>query len=603
MAENHFCDEENHAVFAVGTVIGCTDMRGAVPAKSVWYLKISIKSEDETPLPSPRPGQFYMLRSQKSGLLLGRPISVYGCQKLSENNLSVEFLILRKGKGTAELSKLENGDKIELLGPLGNYWPLPKENQRVGIFGGGIGVAPVAAFASTLPKKSYDFYAAFKSGSYGLDYILPKNLVITTDDGSVGKKGMITAAVDSKIIKEKYDVVYACGPVPMLACVQEMCREAGVQCYLSMEERMACGVGACLGCTISTKDGNKRCCKDGPVFDGKILDFKKIDSPVTSPRLEKKPPLSEDNLPDLSVEIAGVRFANPVIAASGTFGYGSEYKTVFDVNELGGICSKGLTLESRAGNPGVRLVETPSGLINSIGLENPGIQHFIENELPAMMKFKPVAVANLSGSSLETYVEGAKLLDKTDIPMIELNISCPNVKAGGMAFGMDCAAASGVVSAVRKATKKPLMVKLSPNAPDLVGVAMAVKDAGADAISLVNTFQAVSINIETGRPAFENIRAGFSGPAVKPIALRMVYDVCSAMNRLPENERIPVVGLGGISCWQDAVEFIMAGAHAVEVGTATFGNPLAMKEIISGLKNFMMKKGYSSLNDFRGCAL
>ena len=382
-----------------------------------------------------------------------------------------------------------------------------------------------------------------------------------------------------------------------------MCQEACVKCWLSMENRMACGLGACLGCTIKTKEGNKRCCKDGPVFDAAILDFTKVDSPVTSPKMERRPSLSGDQSPDLSVKIAGVEFANPVIAASGTFGYGSEYASVMDVNGLGGICSKGLTLEGRPGNPGTRLVETPAGLINSIGLENPGIQHFIENELPSMLKFKARTVANLSGSTLETYVEGAKLLDKTEVPMIELNISCPNVKAGGMAWGMDCTAAGTVVKAVREVTKKPLMVKLSPNAPDLIGVAMAVKEAGADAISLVNTFQATSINIETGRPVFENIRAGFSGPAVKPIALRMVYDLCLAMNKLPENERIPVVGLGGISCWQDAVEFIMAGAAAVEVGTATFGNPLAMTEIVKGLSDFMKRKGYKSLDDFRGCAL
>ena len=333
------------------------------------------------------------------------------------------------------------------------------------------------------------------------------------------------------------------------------------------------------------------------MFDGKILDF-------APPKIRPIPNVAENSVSalDLSVKIKGVEFKNPVIAASGTFGYGSEYSSVFDVNILGGICSKGLTLETKPGNPGVRLVETPSGLINSIGLENPGIQHFIDFELKNMQRLSPVTIANLSGSSLEGYVEGAKLLEQTDVPMIELNISCPNVKAGGMAFGMDCGAAGTVTKAVRAVTKKPLMVKLSPNAPDLIGVAMAVREAGADAISLVNTFQATSIDIETGRPIFENIRAGFSGPAVKPIALRMCYDVVQAMNRLPENERIPVVGLGGISCWQDAVEFIMAGCHAIEVGTATFGNPFAMKEIIDGIRSFMVRKGYKSLADFRGIA-
>ena len=219
-----------------------------------------------------------------------------------------------------------------------------------------------------------------------------------------------------------------------------------------------------------------------------------------------------------------------------------------------------------------------------------------------MLALKPVTIANLSGSSLETYVDGAKLLDQTDVPMIELNISCPNVKAGGMGFGMAPETAASVTKAVREVTKKPLMVKLTPNAPDLIGIAMAVREAGADALSLVNTFQAMSIDLNTGRPVFDNIRAGFSGPAVKPIALRMVYDVVQAMNKLSENERIPVVGLGGISCWQDAVEFLMAGASAIQVGTATFSNPNAMIQIVEGLKLYMKSKGFKSIEEFRGIA-
>ena len=602
MSEIKSCGGEVLPVFALGKLRECFVEKGAVLLGSVWHLKVELTCEEGENNPKPLAGQFYMLRSQKSGLLLGRPISVYACSVDSKGSLFVEFLILLKGKGTQELCSLENDTGIELIGPIGNYWPEPKKGEKIAIFGGGVGVAPVAGFAATLPKKSYDFYAAFKSGSYGLDNICPNQLVVTTDDGSVGIKGMITAAIDENSIKE-YDSVYACGPTPMLAYIQKICMESGVKCWLSLEKRMACGLGACLGCTITTKDGNKRCCKDGPIFDGSIIDFSKKETLVTSTKLDRREPLSDSDAPDLSVKIAGVDFKNPVIAASGTFGYGSEYNSVFDVNLLGGICSKGLTLNPRPGNSGERLVETASGLINSIGLENPGIQHFIDNELPLMLKFGATTIANLSGSSLETYIEGAQLLDKTAVPMIELNISCPNVKAGGMAFGMDCSAASTVTSAVRKVTSKPLMVKLSPNAPDLIGVAMAVKDAGADALSLVNTFQATSINIETGRPVFENIRAGFSGPAVKPIALRMVYDLCLAMSKLSESERIPVVGLGGISCWQDAVEFIMAGASAVQVGTATFGNPYAMIDIIAGLEQFMRRKGFKSLDDFRGCAL
>ncbi len=586
-------------VFTTGIVNYSCEADGALPKGSIWHLKLLVKNIGSKIADAPLPGQFYLLRSVKSGFLLGRPISVYSsCPGSCTDPVKIEFLILKKGAGTEELSKLANGDQVQLIGPLGNRFPPAEKGQKIAIIGGGIGVAPVAGFASSLPEKSYDFFAAFKSGSYGLEHIKPGKLTITTDDGSVGIKGMITAAIDAESVKN-YDVVYACGPTPMLAYIQKICLQAGVQSWLSMENRMACGLGACLGCTITTSEGNKRCCKDGPVFDGKILDF-------TPPAIRPIPNVPENqqesSQPDMSVTIKGLRLENPVIAASGTFGYGSEYSSVFDVNKLGGICSKGLTLEVKPGNKGIRLVETPSGLINSIGLENPGIQHFIDHELPAMLKLKPLAIANLSGSSIEGYVKGAELLDKTQVPLIELNISCPNVKAGGMAFGMECTAASTVVSAVRKATGKPLMVKLSPNAPDLIGIVMAVREAGADAVSLVNTFQATSINIETGRPVFDNIRAGFSGPAVKPIALRMVYDVVAAINRLPENQRIPVIGLGGISCWQDAVEFIMAGATAIEVGTATFGNPYAMTEIIEGLEKFMVRKGFKTLDDFRGCA-
>ena len=284
--------------------------------------------------------------------------------------------------------------------------------------------------------------------------------------------------------------------------------------------------------------------------------------------------------PDLSVEIAGIKFKNPVIAASGTFGFGQNYRGFFDVSRLGGISSKGLTLAPKGGNSGERVIEVSSGDINSIGLENPGVPHFIQNELPEMLKLDTVSIANLAGHDLDSYIKGAELLDKTPVPAIELNISCPNVKAGGMAWGINPEAAFTCVSAVRKATSKPLIVKLSPNAPDLVSVALACIKAGANALSLINTIQAVAIDIESGRPVFDNIKAGLCGPAVKPIALRMVYDVVKAVNSLPKEQQIPVIGLGGISKWQDAVEFIMAGASAIQVGTATFSNPKTMIEII-----------------------
>lgn len=594
MAENTMikdCQGIPYPVFAEAVVKSCSPVKGAKPDGSVFLLGVRLPENSAEPLP----GQFYMLHAVKSDVLLGRPISVFrSCRNGS--SIEVEFLILVKGRGTQELCALEPGDGINLLGPLGNIFPAPEKSAgKVCIAGGGIGVAPVAGFAATLKEKSYDFYASFKSGSYGIQYVRPEKLVVTTDDGSEGIKGMLPSALTAQVLsEEKYSAVYACGPTPMLAYIQKICREAGIRCWLSMEAHMACGVGVCLGCTVQTVEGKKRCCKDGPVFDGASVVFPE---PAPIPRRA-----AFDGEPDLSVTVKGVRFENPVVGSSGTFGFGTEYKSVFDVNRLGGIASKGLTLEPREGNDGIRLWETPSGLMNSIGLQNPGIPHFIEHELPEMLKLKPVAIANLSGSTLESYVEGARLLDKTEIPMIELNISCPNVAAGGAAFGMSCASASAATSAVRAVTSKPLVVKLTPQSPELTQVALSCIEAGADGISLCNSFQGVAIDIERGIPVFDKVKAGFGGPAVRPVALRLVWELAEAISQLPEEKRVPIFAIGGLATWQDAVEFIMAGASVLEVGTVTFANPFSMIQMIDGLRAFMKRKGYRNLDEMRGIA-
>ncbi|MDR1127986.1 MAG: dihydroorotate dehydrogenase [Treponema sp.] len=294
--------------------------------------------------------------------------------------------------------------------------------------------------------------------------------------------------------------------------------------------------------------------------------------------------------PDPSVTIAGVRFKNPVIAASGTFGYGREYSGLLDTAAIGGICTKGLTFNARAGNTGTRLRETASGLLNSIGLENPGVAAFIERELPRLRALGPAVIANLSGSTVEEYVQGAELLGLSSVDMIELNISCPNVKAGGMAFGLDPESASRVTRAVRKAAAKPLIVKLSPNAPCLGEVAKACAAEGADSLSLVNTFKAFAIDIFRRRPVFDNITAGLSGPAIKPIALRMVWELAGEVD-------VPLIGMGGIASAEDALEFLMAGAAAVEVGTATFAHPPAMTEIADGICAYMKGNGIKSVEE------
>lgn len=296
----------------------------------------------------------------------------------------------------------------------------------------------------------------------------------------------------------------------------------------------------------------------------------------------------------LKVNINGVEFKNPVIAASGTFGFGGEYNDFYDVGILGGISSKGLTLNPKDGNEGIRVYETPSGMMNSVGLQNPGIDRFISEELPRMKTLGTNIIANVGGGCMEDYEEAIERLVGTDIDMIELNISCPNVKSGGMAFGIKSNVAYDVVSKIKKIVDKPLMVKLSPNAEDIVKMAVSCEEAGADSISLINTLKGFAIDPYKRKPIFNNGYAGLSGPAVKPIALRMVHEVSKAVN-------IPVIGLGGISSGVDAIEFMMAGATAIQIGTVNFANPMAGKEIIEEMEAFLKSQGIKDINEIIGC--
>jgi dihydroorotate dehydrogenase (NAD+) catalytic subunit len=296
---------------------------------------------------------------------------------------------------------------------------------------------------------------------------------------------------------------------------------------------------------------------------------------------------------NLKTEAMGLKFKNPIIAASGTFGFGEEFSQIYDLSILGGICSKGLTLTPRSGNKGIRLWETPMGLMNSIGLENPGVDKFIIEELPRMKTYNTIIFANLGGHCEEDYLEGIYKLNDTNVDAVELNISCPNVKSGGMAFGVKSSVAYDIVSRVRKICKKPLMVKLSPNAENIPDMAVACESAGAEAISLINTIQAMAIDIKNRKAVFENVYAGLSGPCVKPIALRMVHEAAKMVN-------IPICGLGGIMSAIDAIEFIMAGATLVQIGTANFIKPDIAVDILNDLEEFMDNENIKSLEEIRG---
>ncbi len=296
---------------------------------------------------------------------------------------------------------------------------------------------------------------------------------------------------------------------------------------------------------------------------------------------------------DLSVKIAGVEFKNPVIPASGVFGYGREYEELFPLSKLGGIATKGTTITKRNGNPAPRIAETPSGMLNSVGLQNPGIDAFIETELPNLMTKDTVILANIAGSTAEECVAIAEKLDKTDVHMIELNISCPNVKQGGMSFGATCDGAAGITKLVRQATKKPLVVKLSPNVTSITDIAKAVEAEGADAVSLINTLLGMRIDINTRRPILKNNMGGMSGPAVFPVAVRMVWQTANAV-------KIPVIGMGGVATGEDAVEMMMAGASAVQIGAAIFTDPYAPIKTIDGINSFLDRNNIASVKDIIG---
>lgn len=296
---------------------------------------------------------------------------------------------------------------------------------------------------------------------------------------------------------------------------------------------------------------------------------------------------------NMKVNIAGVGLSNPLIAASGTFGFGREYAELYPLSRLGGVSCKGTTLAPRDGNPPPRIAETPSGMLNSVGLQNPGVEHFIKEDLPWMRQQGTAIIANIAGSTVEDCCEAVERLNEQAIDAVELNISCPNVKKGGAAFGTSAATAAGITKEVRSCCRHPLWVKLSPNVSDIADIAQAVEAEGADAVSLINTLTGMRIDINTRRPILRNNTGGMSGPAVFPIAVRMVWEVARRVS-------IPVIGMGGISTWQDAVEMMLAGASAFQVGTAILSDPYAPLRILEGLEQYLDEQGIARVSELTG---
>lgn len=567
--------------------------------------------ESEKISSSARPGQFvHILCSAKvpdfwqapSDPLLRRPFSIAGA---NQRNGYFDIIYQIRGLGTRYLAERKPGDLLDVMGPLGNGFTIDGVSGPVLLVAGGTGVAPLLFLAEELSRRGIWGTAVIGArtgslllGSNKLETLGFKAIAVT-EDGSEGETGRATDVV-ARLIKRPWKHVFACGPLPMIAALNPLMMAGSFPCQVSLEERMACGIGACRGCTCFTKHGPRRVCKDGPVFQlqdlidvgGQSFQQDFADAGDNHGRNASRSEACRP--PDLRVRLGPIILKNPVMVSSGAFGFGEEYAETFDISELGAIVTKGITLDPKAGNPPPRVMETPSGMLNSIGLENPGLDGFVRDHLPFLARTGVPVIVNLAG---ETYDDFSIMLDRLDaepsVTGFELNVSCPNVAAGGLAFGRDPESVYHLTRLARRRTSKLLIVKLSPNVSDIAGIARAAEMGGADGISLVNTFIGTSVDIDRQSFSLANKTGGLSGPAIRPLAVKMVGDVFNSV-------KIPIIGMGGIVCGKDAIEFMLAGATAVSVGTGLFVAPGCAVDIVRGIQEYMLSKGFASINDMVG---
>ena len=522
-------------------------------------------------------GQFISVYLNNKSKILPRPISICGIDK-EAGTLRIVYRTV--GDGTKELSDYKEGETVKILGPLGNGFT--QKDKKAILIGGGIGIPPMLELMKQLDCEKTAVLGYRDSDMFLKDeFEAVGDVVISTEDGSYGTKGNVIDAIKEQGVEGS--IIYACGPTPMLRGIKAYAEEMGIEAQISMEERMACGIGACLACVCKSKDvdshshvHNKRVCKDGPVCQG------------------------GGTIMNLSVDIAGVTMKNPVTTGSGTFGSGEEFSEFVDLSKLGAVTTKGVANVPWPGNPTPRVAEVYGGMLNAIGLQNPGINVFVERDVPYLKKAGATIIVNVCGKSEKDYVEVVERLSDEPVDLLEINVSCPNVKEGGIAFGQDPKALYEITKAVKAKAKQPIIMKLSPNVTDITEMAKAAVDAGSDALSLINTLTGMKIDIERRDFVLANKTGGMSGPAIKPVAVRMVYQVANAVD-------VPIIGMGGIMTAEDALEFILAGATAVAVGTANFHNPYATKEVattlevVDGIKAYMERHQINDINELIGC--
>ena len=520
------------------------------------------------------PGQF--VNVELDGCYLRRPISV--CD-WDERTITLIYKVV--GEGTALMAGLRPGVRLDLLTGLGNGFDVTKGSRRELLVGGGVGVPPLYNLAKRLlaDGREVAVVLGFNTAAevfYRDEFAqLGCRVVVATADGTEGVRGFVTDAIRESGLA--YDYFYACGPLPMLRALSD-----ATKCRRSVELRGAHGlrIRRLHGVQLQNQIRQQTHLQGGAGIDEGGGDM-----------------VTKTIARDLSVTLSGWRLDNPVIPASGTFGFGNEFRDFYDINILGTFSFKGTTRDARFGNPTPRIAECTAGMINAVGLQNPGIDAVIAEELPRLRTFfhKPV-IANISGFSVEEYAYCCERIDREEgIGLIEVNVSCPNVRHGGMSFGTSPECAAEVTRAVKAVTTKPVYIKLSPNVTDIVAIARACEEAGADGLCLINTMLGMRIDVQRRKPVIANVMGGFSGDAVFPVALRMVYQVAGACG-------IPVIGCGGVSSARDVIEMMMAGATAVEVGAANLKNPYICKEIIEAPPSEMERLGIERLADIVGCA-
>ncbi len=548
------------------------------------------------------PGQFVVLKSRINSAVSPRPFSV-----MNQEQDIIQLLIQVVGSNTKAYSELKRGETVILNGPEGLPVLINHEMEKFILVAGGIGVAPLIFLAEKLIAMRKEIVvkigAKNKAQLSGMKFFRALWIepdVILEEEGN--RTGRVTDLLEDELRKNHgKSIVVACGPKLMLRKVAELAEQHGNRCIVLLEERMTCGMGACKSCAVPLRKENPKdvtqyfyVCSDGPAIDAEKVDWE-VFAPLPQDRVVADIPIDEISMTvRLGKGFRSLPLKHPTMNASGCLSENTLLENKFSLEGLGAMVTKGIMIKPRSGNPMPRTCELPFGMLNAIGLSGVGIDVFIEQKLPIWLSFGLPVIVNIAEEKIEGYGYLAQRLQRTNVTGIEINISCPNIETGSISFGVDPVAAQDVVRAVRRETDKFVIAKLTPNVTDIVEIARAVKGGGADAISLVNTFRGMDIDLKTLRPKLGNITGGYSGPAIKPQALALVHDVYRA------NLGVPIIGMGGIVSGDDASKFIAVGTTVVAVGTGGFDDRHVFSRICDGIKRNLRYHGFSSVDQLVG---